>query len=204
VLAGLALAVSLAGVALGVFTDHRTNPQTLTAASTWPTPTPTPTPTPAPGNGLKALYKNNTPSFPADNAITPWLQLVNGASGPLDLALMKARYWFTKDASSTAVNVYCDYAWLDCTPTGKVTASVVAVSPARPGADTYVEVAFKSNAGQLAAGATTYEIQLRIHKADYTPFDETNDFSYGTNGSYQDGTKVTVYYAGKLVWGTEP
>jgi hypothetical protein len=190
-------AAALAGVALGAFSDLKSNPQTLQAGD-W-------APAPPEGTGLRALHKNNTPGSPNDNALTPWLRVVNTSSGGLSLSQTLVRYWFTKDAPSSAgVNVYCDYAWLDCTPTGNVAAKVVAVSPARPKADTYVEVAFKSTAPTLAAGDTTYDIQLRVHKSDWSNFDETNDYSYTTNSSFAEAPKVTVYYKGVLVWGTEP
>ena len=188
---------ALAGVALGAFSDRKSNQQTL-QAGTW-------TPAPPEGTGLKAIYKNNTPASPNDNAITPWLRVNNTSSGGLGLSHVVVRYWFTKDAPSGAVvNVHCDYAWLDCTPTGNVTAKAVPVSPARLKADTYVEVAFKSSAPTLAAGGTTYDIQLRVQKGDWSNFDETNDYSYTTNGSFAEAPKVTVYYDGVLVWGTEP
>jgi hypothetical protein len=187
----------LASVAVGAFSDEKSNPQTL-QAGTW-------TPAPPEGTGLKAVHKNNTPAFPYDNALTPWLRVNNTSSDPLDLSPTTVRYWFTKDApAGTVVNVYCDYAWLDCTPTGNVTARAVSVSPARPKADMYVEVAFKSTAPALAPGDTTYDIQLRVHKSDWSNFDETNDYSYTTGGSFADAPKVTVYYKGVLVWGTEP
>ncbi len=196
----VAIAVAVAagfftGVSFGVFSDSKSNPQTLQATNWQPTP-------PA-GAGLKVLYRNNTPTSPTDNAITPWLQVVNGSPSAQDLTKVTVRYWFTKDSASTPVS-YCDYAWLDCTPTGKVTTRIVPVSPARPGADTYDEIVFKSNAGSLAAGGTTNDIQLRIQKSDYSPFDERNDHSYGTNTDFQDWPKATLYYDGALVWGTEP
>ena len=34
--------------------------------------------------------------------------------------------------------------------------------------------------------------------------DETNDYSWGSNGDYRDWTKVALYYSGTRVWGTEP
>jgi signal peptidase I len=193
--ATLAVSLLLTATASAVFSDTKSNPQTL-QATTWQ-------PTPPPGAGLKVIYRNNTPNYPSDNAITPWLQVVNGSTSAQDLTKVTVRYWFTKD-SSQAVNIYCDYAWLDCTPTGKITTRIVPVSPARPKADTYAEVVFKPNAGTLPAGDTTYDIQLRIHKSDYSNFDETNDYSYGTNSSFQDWPKATLYYGGTLVWGTEP
>ena len=81
---------------------------------------------------------------------------------------------------------------------------MVALTAAKTGADHYLEVGFGSGAGSLAAGASTGDIQNRFNKTDWSNFDETNDYSYGTNTSYADATKVTVYVNGTLAHGTEP
>jgi hypothetical protein len=44
-----------------------------------------------------------------------------------------------------------------------------------------------------------------VHEQNYqTKLDETNDYSWGSNGDYVDWTKVALYYSGTRVWGTEP
>ena len=206
VLAAVIGAATLSEFSGAVFTDRKTNPQTLTAASTWPTPTPTatptptPTPTPPPGTGLKARYRNNNPTVVSDNAITPWLQLVNGTTAPINIASAKLRYWFTKDTAGATVNTYCDYALLDCS---KIAHVALPFSPVKPLADSYLEVGFAAGT-TLAAGGTTGDIQLRVHKADWSNFNETNDYSWGSDPNFLDWPKVGVYYNGVLVWGTPP
>jgi len=79
---------------------------------------------------------------------------------------------------------------------------VVAVSPPRTGADSYLLVGFQPYT--LAAGASSGEIQMRINKTDWSVFNEVDDYSYGTGTSYIDWTKVTVYQDGTLIWGTAP
>jgi hypothetical protein len=61
-----------------------------------------------------------------------------------------------------------------------------------------------ANGATLARDANTGDVQMRLQRSDYGNMDETNDFSYGTNSSYQDWTKVGLYYNGTLVWGTAP
>ncbi|MFF2363856.1 glycoside hydrolase family 6 protein [Streptomyces sp. NPDC058122] len=148
--------------------------------------------------GLKAQYKNNDSSA-ADNQVKPGLKLVNGGSGAVDLSKVTIRYWFTGESTSAGYQTFCDWAQLGCST---VKTSVSAVSPSRTGADHYVEVGF--NSGSLAAGADSGELQLRMAKSDWSNFDESNDYSRGTNTSYADAAKVTVYVSGTLVWGTEP
>jgi hypothetical protein len=148
---------------------------------------------------VKAQYRNNDACCATDNQVKPGLVLVNTGSTSVSLSSVKVRYWFTRDGGSSTVNTWCDYAFLGC---GLITRTVVPVSPARPNADTYVEVGFTG--GTLAAGGSTGEIQLRFSKSDWSAFSETNDYSRGTNTSYADRTQITVYVNGARVWGTEP
>ncbi|MFD8915950.1 glycoside hydrolase family 6 protein [Streptomyces sp. NPDC059575] len=148
--------------------------------------------------GLKAQYKNNDSSA-TDNQIRPGLQLVNSGSGAVDLSKVTVRYWFTGDAASAGYQTWCDYAQIGCSA---VRTAVTALPAGRTGADHTLDVTFTS--GSLAAGANTGDLQLRVAKADWSAFDETNDYSRGTGTSYADAPKVTVYVGGTLVWGTEP
>ncbi|MFF8866171.1 glycoside hydrolase family 6 protein [Streptomyces sp. NPDC015139] len=149
-------------------------------------------------SGLKAQYKNND-SATGDNQIKPGLQLVNTGTGAVDLSRVTVRYWFTGEASSAGFQTWCDYAQVGCSA---VKTSVTTLSAARTGADHSLDVTFAS--GSLAAGANTGDIQLRLAKADWSNFNETDDYSRGTGTSYADAAKVTVYVGGTLVWGTEP
>ncbi|MFF8401189.1 glycoside hydrolase family 6 protein [Streptomyces sp. NPDC015684] len=149
-------------------------------------------------SGLKAQYKNND-SASGDNQIKPGLQLVNTGTGAVDLSRVTVRYWFTGESSSVGFQTWCDYAQVGCST---VKTSVTTLPAGRTGADHSLDVTFAS--GSLAAGANTGDIQLRLAKADWSDFNETDDYSRGTGTSYADAPKVTVYVGGTLVWGTEP
>jgi regulation of enolase protein 1 (concanavalin A-like superfamily) len=165
----------------GTLTDSDTIAITVTAA----------------GSTLKAQYRNNDVAGPANNAIQPHLQLVNTGASSVDLGTITVRYWFTKEAGASTFATNCYYATIGNT---NVTTSVIAVTP-RTGADSYLLVSFPSST--LAAGASS-EAQFGFNKTDWSNFDETDDYSYGTDTSYTDSTKVTVYQNGTLIWGTEP
>ena len=149
---------------------------------------------------LKVQYRNYDGAT-SDNQIKPGLQLLNTGSSSITLSRVTIRYWFTRDGGATSFSTWCDYAAISC---ANLTESVVAVSPSRPGADSYLQVGFTSGAASLAAGASAGDMQMRFNKTDWSNFNEANDYSYGTGTSYADSTKATVYVDGVLVWGTEP
>lgn len=146
---------------------------------------------------VEVQYANGDPD-PKNEAIKPFLMAVN--TGTVDIALpdLTLRYWFTRDTESEQLIGFCDYAVVSC---DKVRLTFVPITP-RPGADTYLEVGFRS--GQLDVENSTGSMQLRAHRSDYGPFDETDDHSWASNTMFQQTVTVTAYLRGKLVWGTEP
>jgi len=90
-------------------------------------------------------------------------------------ASVRLRYWFTRDGGSSTVNSWCDYARMGCEA---ITRRI---------AGGYLEVGFTG--GTLAAGASTGDIQLRLAKADWSVFNEANDYSHGSATRYADWTR---------------
>jgi hypothetical protein len=78
------------------------------------------------------------------------------------------RYWYTADTQQRQ-EVACDYVTVGCQ---NVRYEIIKMPIARPKADTYLEVGFTG--GELAAGAST-EIKVRIHKSDWSNYDQSND-----------------------------
>ncbi|WP_153452253.1 glycoside hydrolase family 6 protein [Streptomyces smaragdinus] len=148
-----------------------------------------------PSGALKVQYKTSDSSA-TDNAVRMTLQLVNTGSSAQSLNGVEVRYWFSDSASS--YTTWCDWAQMGC---GNLTQSVVA-NGSTAGADHYLKVTPTS--GSLAAGANTGEIQLRLHKADWSNFNEADDYSHSTSTSFTDAPKIGVYVGGQLVWGTAP
>lgn len=137
-----------------------------------------------------------------DNQIAARFNIKNNGTSPVDLSGLKLRYYFTQDASAPAVNAWCDYAQIG---SANVSESVAAVSPAKTGADAYVELSFSDAAGTIPAGGQSGDIQVRLTKSDWSNFNEGDDYSYdGSVASFIDWSKATLYRNGTLVWGVEP
>lgn len=179
-------------------------PPPTTPPSHTPTPptSPTNTPIPPPGGvSFQVYYRVGITGQTINNAIRPDVEIVNTGSTPITLSAITIRYWFTNDGNQPQ-SWTCDWAALGC---GNFTARFVQVSPARPGADFYLEISFTGGAGTLAPGQSTGDLQDRFNKTDWSNYDQSNDYSYNTSqASYAPWTKVTGYDNGTLVWGTEP
>ncbi|MEU8679404.1 endo-1,4-beta-xylanase [Streptomyces sp. NPDC048560] len=147
------------------------------------------------GGNLKVQYRTSDTNA-TDNTVRMSLQLVNTGSSAQSLSGVEIRYWFADGASS--YTTWCDWAQLGCS---SLTHSVAANGSA-PGADHYLKV--NLSGGSLAAAASTGEIQLRVHKADWSNFNEADDYSRGTNTAFADAPTIGVYVNGTLAWGTQP
>jgi hypothetical protein len=135
-----------------------------------------------------------------DNQFKPQLNVVSAGPGIVPLAELTLRYWFSE--GTTAEMFVCDYAKIGQT---NVTGRFEALATPRPLADHFLEVGFLEAAGSLAGSSETGEIQGRCQKADYSPYNEADDFSFDPSAAaYADAPRVTLYRRGVLVWGTEP
>jgi endoglucanase len=201
-------------------TPSRTPTATFTPTGVTNTPTRTPTPTFTPTGvtitptftstatattrptALKLQYRAADTNA-GDNQIKPHFNIVNLGTSAVPLSELKIRYWYTREGTASQ-NFWCDYSAIpgSCT---NLSGAFVQVSPARTGADFYLEVSFTPAAGSILAGGQSGEIQTRFAKTDWSNYNETGDYSFDpTKTSFADWTHVTLYRNGVLVWGTEP
>ncbi|MBO9599303.1 MAG: fibronectin type III domain-containing protein, partial [Cohnella sp.] len=154
------------------------------------------TPTDNTGTGsLVVQYKVGDTSA-TDNQIKPILNIKNTGTSAVSLSTIKVRYYFTKDGASALS------AWIDWAQIGASNITVTFGSVSGTNADAYLEIGFAAGAGSIAAGGQTGDIQLRMSKADWSNFNEANDYSYDpTKTAFANWDHVTLYQNGTLVWG---
>ncbi|MFE0678129.1 glycoside hydrolase family 6 protein [Streptomyces sp. NPDC058867] len=147
--------------------------------------------------GLRITHRDNDGAR-GNNAVRPGLRVVNTSSQAVALRDVKVRYWFTRDGDSP-VSVWCDHAALGCST---VSARVVELRTPVQGADAYVEIGFRT--GTLPARTDTGDIELRLGKADWSDFDESDDHSHSPAAAPTDAPRITAYLDGNRAWGDEP
>jgi WD40 repeat protein len=148
-------------------------------------------------------YPETTTATPFSELIAPTFSIVNSAGSAVPLSQIKLRYYFTRDTTQE-VQFACSWTALpgNCE---SVTGQVVVLPTPVDGADAYLEVGFTT--GLLAANSPTLEIIVRLNKADWTDFDQRNDYSFDPTSTapvWKDWTKVTLYRNDVLLWGTPP
>ncbi|MFK4439225.1 cellulase family glycosylhydrolase [Paenibacillus sp. RC21] len=136
-----------------------------------------------------------------DNAIRPEFNIKNTGKTAVKLSDLKIRYYYT-DESKQGQQLFVDWAKVG---NEKVKSTFVTLPEPKAKADKYVEISFTDGAGTIQPGGESGEIQPRIHAANWSNFDETNDYSYGSSQTaFANWDRATVYQQGKLVWGIEP
>ena len=142
-----------------------------------------------------------------------FIAVCNASSSSLSLSGITVKYWYTEDGVAATPAVAIDYAG-GVTPTPTATAALLTGNAIRVDATSVLTITF--GATQLAAGACTGALQIRIYPSDNIACcfaaqlgDTANgwdpDYSYANNATLTDNPKITAYSAqGLLIWGLEP
>jgi endoglucanase len=118
------------------------------------------------------------------------LQIVNNGGQPVDLSQLELRYWFTAGTSTLAKQqVDIDYAAV-----GAANVKTTIDADSLPGADA-LRLAFTAAAGSIAPYGSTGDIMVRIHKSDWSQYDQSASFTLD---------HVSLYRAGVQIWGAAP
>lgn len=129
------------------------------------------------------------------------LNVLNTGTMPIAVGSITIRYYYTVDSAAAQV-AECDYAAVGC---DHVSFNFKTVTPAKPKADRYLEMALSGTAS-IAPGAASGEIQIRLHDSAFQAlYNQTNDYSFASTGAiYVDAPTIPAYSGTTKVWGTEP
>jgi endoglucanase len=159
-----------------------------------------------PAGSVKLQAFNGTTTA-STNSITPKIKISNASQNSVDLSTITVRYYYTINTEKDQ-GFWCNYAAVTTgsyrSLTSNVTGTFVKMDTAKSGADYYLEVGFTTSAGSLAAGEIA-EVQVRFAKADWSNYDQSDDYSFNSSATnYADTSKITLYISGQLSVGTEP
>jgi hypothetical protein len=141
------------------------------------------------------VYAENQNTSPIAQLITTVAQVGNLGALPVSYGDLTVRYWYTPDGPSP-VSGSVDYAQLG--------SSKMTLTTGQQGTQSYAELQFDASLGTLAPATTTGDIIFRLHMANYSNFNQANDYSYRPAAPSAEHPLMTVYQAGVLVYGTEP
>ena len=152
---------------------------------------------PKPETKLELKYKNGRPNANSET-IYPMFTIVNKGNQNVKLSNVKIRYYYLKEGNAPET-FWCDSFTKG---SGNVTANFVTMSNKKPNADSYIEIGFTEQAGEIKAGESL-ELAIGFAKNDWSQYDQSNDYSYSPSRIYFTWNKVTLYISGKLVFGNE-
>jgi hypothetical protein len=141
------------------------------------------------------VWSQNWTSYPRTTNLNTQLQVRNTGNQPIDYSGLTVRYWFSPEGTASLT---AGVTW------AQMGASNARAQVGQKGAEMYLETGFAASMGQLYPGNTTGEIYESMHKSDWSVFVEDNDYSYRAPGAYAPNNRITAYYQGQLVYGTEP
>ncbi|WP_334074615.1 MULTISPECIES: glycoside hydrolase family 44 protein [Paenibacillus] len=151
-----------------------------------------------PASDIKVEVSSD-PSDPSTSMLGPNFTVTNTGSRPIKLGDLKVRYYFTVDDEDIPLNIGF---WSTVAKESVVPRFITMPIPSAK-ADTYLELGFKPEAGNLSPGGSVI-IGSWIYKKDYPKFDQSNDYSFTGSKNSMVTAKVPAYLNDKRVWGEEP
>jgi endoglucanase len=126
---------------------------------------------------------------PSTQSIAPAFIILNNSGTQVLASELKLRYFYTKEGTSGEQFV-CDFANIGV-------ANVSAIF--QPG---YIEISFAPSSGAIPQNGSLGEVQFRFNKADWSSYDQSNDYSFDPMKiNFAAWDRIALYRNGNLVWG---
>ncbi|MDC7222608.1 MAG: cellulase family glycosylhydrolase [Spirochaetales bacterium] len=132
-----------------------------------------------------SLSLSSSDSSDTTNTIGYSITITNDDDSDMDLSRVSFRYYFSND-SDASLTFWCDYAggilsdtWESLTDS--VEGTYYTTSYDDETASDYLEITFDEEAGTLSSGGYV-GVQVRITNDSWSDFDQSDDFSFGTDG----------------------
>ena len=129
-------------------------------------------------------------------AIAVAFRLVNRSPQEIPLQAVEVRYWFTAGQGADQLAV------VDWAAMGR-DAVQTRVEPARAGGQDHVLV-LRFRAGILRPFEATGEVLVRVHRRDWAPYWQPDDYSFLPSTVSQPNPRVVVSVHGRRLWGETP
>lgn len=158
---------------------------------------------PRPHAKLRIHYYSHS-TVPYSNTLFINFKIINDGTTPVPLSALGTNYWYTCEGTGQYETAAIDYAGI--LPSGRNITSTVSKyiqSINQGGQNRCCQISFKTCPDSLQPGESV-ECKYRVYKSDWSDYTQTNDYSFGTQSSYIDWTKMTAYLNDSLVWGVEP
>jgi endoglucanase len=147
---------------------------------------------------LTVRARSTNPSIQTNN-LGFVLQVVNDGPNTVELRDLELRYWFRPGPlEKRQQQIDVDYAAVGNTN--------IRTDISAPDADgvAVIRIRFADQAGALKAYSSSGDIMLRVHKSDWSNYDQAGDFSFKRDAILSEWDHVGLYKGGQLVWGIEP
>ena len=136
------------------------------------------------------------------NTIGFVLQVANDGSTPITLSDLELRYWIRPGSLGPTGNI-SQLVDIDYAAVGAANVKAQISQPNRLGMAA-VRLQFADGAGSIRPYTSSGDIAVRVHKSDWSAYDQSGNFSFSSNTNLTDWDHVGLYRGGVLVWGSEP
>lgn len=152
-----------------------------------------------PAGRLLVRARSTSPAVQTNN-LGFVLQVVNDGPTPLDLSNVELRYWFRPGALKTGQQQQIE---IDYAAVGNANVKASVDTPSADGLAA-VSLHFTPQAGAIKPYSSSGDIMVRVHRSDWSDYDQSGDFSFRPSSALSEWDHVGLYQAGQLVWGVEP